>query len=293
MTSQASVFPAHHSGKTKYYGLIFIAILAVPIGVLFYYFTQGTLIFAVGMSTILFGVLAVLSYFTLKSGSLAYQVTPNELQITFGVLKKRVPYIQIAKVEKVELSLSLRLFGASLPGFHWGLFTTNVGRAHVYGSQINGEYVVVTLANGEKIALSPKNSDQFMVALISHDQMFSGQTMLEIAAQKQMQRKAVYLQVTAVTAAYVAFLGYFVWVYLALPQTVPVHFGFDGVVNRWADKSELLWLAGIASVFPILNGVLTLKFGKYERSMVIVLGAIFVAVIAVFVYSINMIAAAA
>jgi len=82
-------------------------------------------------------------------------------------------------------------------------------------------------------------------------------------------------------------LGYFFGVYFSLPQIVPVHFGFDGVADLFADKSELLWLAGSAAVFPAINAVLTLKFGKYERGMVVLLGVIFVAVIAVFVYSIN------
>jgi len=88
-------------------------------------------------------------------------------------------------------------------------------------------------------------------------------------------------------------LGYFFWVYFSLPQIVPVHFGFNGVANRFADKSELLWLAGTAVVFPAINAVLTLKFGKYARGMLVLLGAIFVAVITVFVYSLNTIVALA
>jgi len=63
---------------------------------------------------------------------------------------------------------------------------------------------------------------------------------------------------------------------------VPLHFGFDGVPNRFGDKSELLWVAGIAGVFPVINAVLSLKFGKNERGFVILLGVIFVAVIASF-----------
>ncbi len=72
---------------------------------------------------------------------------------------------------------------------------------------------------------------------------------------------------------------------------MPVHFVFGGVANRWADKSELLILAGVAAIFPVINAALTLKFAKYERGMLLVLGAIFIAVMAVFMVLMNTIAA--
>ena len=81
---------------------------------------------------------------------------------------------------------------------------------------------------------------------------------------------------------YVAYLGYFIWTYLSLPQIVPLHFDFNGVPNRFGDKSELLWIAGIAGIFPVINAVLSLKFGKHERGFVILLGAIFIAAMATF-----------
>jgi hypothetical protein len=68
-------------------------------------------------------------------------------------------------------------------------------------------------------------------------------------------------------------------VYTSLPEIAPVHFGSDGVANRWADKSELLILAGVVAIFPIINAVLALTIGKYEKGMLLVLGTIFIVVI--------------
>jgi len=65
----------------------------------------------------------------------------------------------------VNLSLSLRLFGATLPGFHWGLFRTSIGNAHDYATKKSGEFAVITLDDGEKIALSPEETDLFLEAL--------------------------------------------------------------------------------------------------------------------------------
>jgi hypothetical protein len=182
MTSQnAQTYLPHYSGRTKYYGLIFILIIAIPIGILLYFTLQGSLLFAISMFSTLLGVLAVLAYFTFSSGSLKYTLTPNEFQINFGLIKKRVPYRQITNVEKINLSLSLRLFGASLPGLHWGLFRTTIGNAHVYATKVNGEFVLITLADGEKIVLSPKEPSQFVDALHGKDVMFNNQSTQEIA----------------------------------------------------------------------------------------------------------------
>lgn len=43
-----------------------------------------------------------------------------------------------------------------------------------------------------------------------------------------------------------------------LPDTVPLHIGFDGTVNRWGSKWELLAVMGIASL--VCNGVFTLCY---------------------------------
>ena len=106
-------------------------------------------------------------------------------------------------------------------------------------------------------------------------------------------KKYLYVQILSVALVYAVFIGYFFWVYASLPQIVPVHFGFDGVANRWADKSELLWLAGIACAFPVINTILSVKFGKHERGLLFLLGAIFIVSIALFFYALNTIVAAA
>ncbi|MGD6850690.1 MAG: PH domain-containing protein [Candidatus Bathyarchaeia archaeon] len=293
MSSTPAVFPAHHSATSKYYGLIFLLIIAVPIGIILYLTLEGPLIYSVFMFGILLGVLALLSYFVVAGGNTRYELSAKALRVNFGLLRKTVDYTRIDKVEVVNLGLSLRLFGASLPGFHWGLFRTSVGSLHVYATKISGDFVVLTLADGEKLALSPQNPQRLLEALEQNRSLFGRQNPREIESREEALKRILYLQVIAVTAAYLAVLCYFLWVYVSLPQIVPLHFGFDGVPNRFGDKSELLWLAGILVALPVINAVLTLKFGKHERGFVLLLGAIFIVVTAVFFYVIQNIVALA
>jgi len=289
-TKADTIYDSHHSKATKYYGLFFLLIFAIPISILLYLMMDGPLFFTVIMFSILLGVYLVMAYFTFASGSLKYELSAKELRIRFGLINKKIAYSQIISVEKVYLSLSLRLFGASLPGFHWGLYRTNIGNAHVYGTKMSGDYIVLALNNGQKIAISPQEPDQFLNALNLTKNEFGKIDLNLMKREEQFMKKYLYIQILSVALVYAVFLGYFFWIYVSLPQIVPVHFGFDGVANRWADKSELLWLAGIACAFPIINGVLSIKFGKYERGLLFLLGIIFVVSAALFFYALNTIA---
>jgi len=293
MSQNAEIFKAHHSEKTKYYSLIFILIISIPIGIILFLTLQGPIFFSVLMFTVLLGVLFLLAYFSLSTGSARYELSNKNLAVLFGLIKKRIDYTRIVEVEIVNLKLVLRLFGASLPGFHWGFYRTSIGNAHVYATRIEGKFIVITLDDGEKIAISPEEPERFLEALKEKGYLFKIQTNKEISQQTQSIQKAVYIQVLAVSITYVAFLGYFFWVYVQLPQIIPLHFGFNGVANRFGDKLELLWVAGIAAMLPILNAILTLKFGKYERGLVLLLGTIFIVSVAVFVYATYAIASVA
>lgn len=286
----AEVFKPHRSEKTKYYSIIFVAIMAIPIVLLVFLFSQGPLIFAAVLSSVILAVLFLLAYLTFVGG-INYALSAKEFTVNFGLLKKKIGYNRIVDVEIVNLSLSLRLFGASVPGFHWGLFRTSIGNAHVYATQIKGEFIVITLNDGEKIAISPSDPAEFLKSLKEKSVTVLPQNAKEIGNRKQLAKRTVYIQVLAVCFAYIIFLGYFAMVYASLPEIVPVHFGFDGVANRWADKSELLILAGVAAIFPVINAALTLKFAKYERGMLLVLGAIFIAVLVVFMVLVNTVSA--
>ena len=46
-------------------------------------------------------------------------------------------------------------------------------------------------------------------------------------------------------------LGYLLWVYGSLPATVPMHYGADGIPNRYGSKSEFLVMQ---LIFPVLSG---------------------------------------
>jgi len=71
-------------------------------------------------------------------------------------------------------------------------------------------------------------------------------------------KKLTYMDLAALVV-WVLPAGYLASVYNALPAIVPVHYGINGKVDRYGDKSEMILLAGIL-LFTALLVYLLLKF---------------------------------
>ncbi len=83
------IYDSHNSKTTRYYGLIFLLIFAIPIGILLFLMLEGPLFFTVIMFSTLIGLYIGMAYFTLTSGSLKYELSSKEFRIRFGLITKR------------------------------------------------------------------------------------------------------------------------------------------------------------------------------------------------------------
>ena len=151
-----------------------------------------------------------------------------------------------------------------------------------------GQFVLLTLGDGRKVGISPQKPEEFVDALNAKRSLFGGAKPSEMQLPKTS-NKTVYVQVLAVIVLYLVFLGYFLTIYPMLPEIVPVHFDINWNPNRWAHKSELFIMAGVAAAFPLINTFLAIKFRKYGRNLIIFLGIIFTLVTALFLVIVSII----
>jgi hypothetical protein len=135
------VFSAYHTRNSMFYSFILIIIIAIPISITLYLTLQVPITFSALMFSTLIGRLILLSYLAASSKNNKYETTNTSITIKFGPLQKSFNYNQIIKAEIIKLKLILRIFRASLPGFHWGLFKTNIGSAHIYATRIKGQFI--------------------------------------------------------------------------------------------------------------------------------------------------------
>lgn len=263
------------------WGLILIAVIDVPF-IIFLLMSQGPALFYVLMGGLLVVIDGLILPFTLLGKRMRYELSDDDVTVHFGLSRRRVPYAAIREAQCAPTTLQLRLFGASWPGLHWGLYTAkDAGRVWVYATKMRGDFILLSLVDGKTIALTPEDPQAFLRALTAQQRRFGTASPGDMAA-REPSRIVVYAQVLVVAAAFFVFLGYLLWLYPSLPEVIPVHFDLSWTPNRWGHKSELFVIAGIAAIFPVINTVLTLKFGRHAKELTLALGAVFVFVMALF-----------
>jgi hypothetical protein len=212
---------------------------------------------------------------------MSYELGEKGFIVNFGLMKFKTPYSSIRNVQISPVTLLLRIFGGSWPGLHWGIFQSDIGRVHVYSTRRRGDFILMNLVDGKKIVLSPEEPDKFLDEMNDRLKTFLKPIVSE-SKLFEISKKVVYTQVLIVLLAYILVLAYVQIIYPFIPEVIPVHFDFNWNPNRWAHKTEILFITGVAAIFPIINTILSIKFGKYGRDTLLFLGAIFIAIIILF-----------
>ena len=274
------VFRPNQTKSTHVWALILLLIIDVPFFFLFFCGFQGfSFLFVILVVVLLLVDCSILSLSFLGK-RISYTVQENNFLVTLGFSKRKIPYSSIRDVKLAKTTLLFRLFGASWPGLHWGLYSAkDLGKVWAYSTKMSGEFVLIELMDDNKIVVSPEIPNQLYTELNNKRNIFGkGNVVEEFSSQKRL----IYLKVSSVACAFFVFLGYLLWIYPTLPEIIPVHFDLNMVPNRWGHKSELFIIAGIAAIFPVINSIIVLKFGKYGKALTIFLGIIFILLMALF-----------
>jgi hypothetical protein len=274
------VFKPSQGKSGLVWGIILLLVIDIPFFFLLFLSFQGLTIMFVILTVVLLLVDALILSLSLLGKRMKFIIEKNSFFVNFGFSKRKIPYSVIRDVRASSTALVFRVFGASWPGLHWGLYTTkDVGKVWAYSTKMSGEFVLIELVDGNKILVSPENPQQLYAELNGQRGRFGTATAVEAMVSS---KKLVYLQVASVAGTFFVFLGYLLWIYPTLPETIAVHFDLNMVPNRWGHKSELFIIAGIAAIFPIINSIFVLKFGKYGKTLTIFLGVIFIILMALF-----------
>jgi hypothetical protein len=281
-------FPAGDSGSSLKWAIAVAAIIDIPfIAVVVLAEKTSTTILLTSLLPI--AVSALIIYSSYAAGKMTYILDEEGMRINFPLSPLRVSYGKIRAAGKVNTTLNLRLFGGSLPGAHWGTFATSgLGNAQVYATRYKGEFVLLELSDGGKVLLTPSDPDAFVEALKAKTN-FAAPTLTDVAEPRLDKRRAV-IQIAVVTAAWLALIAYVAAIYPGLPDIIPVHFGLDGVPNRYGSKTEMLVLVAISAMFPAMNAFFAVKFGKYNRGLNAFLGFVFILAIGLFAFAVNQMA---
>lgn len=281
-------FPAEGSGNSLKWAVLIALLIDAPF-LLITLFSSGEPKLVSLLFTILpLSISGLIVYASYTSGKMRYIIGEDELRISFPLSLRRIRYDKIRYVGKVETSLRFRLFGGSLPGSHWGIFTTSsVGNTQVYTTKYKGEFVLLELVDGTRILISPREPDALLEALRGKIS-FTARTTAEVI-EPSLDRRLAITQVAVIAVAWLALVSYVLSIYPGLPEIIPVHFGLDGAPNRYGSKVELLILVAVSAIFPSLNTVFTIRYGKYDRGLTLFLSVVFLLAVGLFALIVNQI----
>ena len=233
------------------------------------------------------GISGLIIYSSYTARRMEYILGDDELRVNFPVSPLRLGYRKIKSAGRVEASLRFRLFGGSLPGAYFGTFKTSIGDAQVYATRHSGDFIILELTEGERILISPRDLDAFLEAL-SEKTEFDSTTLTKVM-ETRLDGRIAFVQVTVVSIAWLILAAYVASIYPGLPDVIPVHFGLNGIPNRYGSKVEILVLVAVSTLFPVLNAVFAVKFGKYNKGLTAFLGAVFFLAVGLFALVVNQI----
>jgi hypothetical protein len=283
----SETFSASNSGKTLQFGIALALVLDIPFAAILISIwgakpdALALLVFLIPVT-----ISGFLIYISFLARKMTYVLREKDLYVDFPISTLQLRYEEIKSAGKVETSLAFRLFGGSWPGVHWGVFTTtNVGNVQAYATRYKGAFILLEVNDGSRVLLSPENPDGFLEALNERTEAVSPELM--VSQPLQLDRHFAIGQFAIVSLAWIALLIYILSIYTGLPDIIPVHFGLNGVPNRWGSKNELFLLAGVAAIFPLMNTIFAFKLGRYNRGSSAFLGFVFLLTIGLFALVVN------
>lgn len=122
------------------------------------------LLFAILILAVLWPMWLAIST-TLGARTLAYEITPAEVVITFGFKKTRIDRSEITAVELIEQpSKGRRLFGTNVPGLKEGRWSfEETGRITLFATSVTPLLVIETESG--KWGISPQDPQAFLEAM--------------------------------------------------------------------------------------------------------------------------------
>lgn len=202
-------------------------------------------------------VLALAGYFTWAAKNLQYVLDEKGLLIKWAFNKKRIPLEHIKGVRRTIGTSSLKVVGASWPGFHLGSFTDPAGRGSVnlFATRLWGDILLIR-TKWEVVGITPEDPDQFLDEL---NRLLPGlEADSGTGAEQPVQpfspwKDRLFLTVMGISAVIIIGTAIFLLKTIpTLPAKIPMHYNLAGEVDRYGSPREIFIPFGI--------GVLTMIF---------------------------------
>ncbi len=246
-------------GRGFIWGLFFLIfvglIVTIPVTI---NLVSGKIIpgFLVVMGTVSVLVTAMIGYFVWSAKSMEYVIDDKEITIKWAFNKKTIPLDIIQGVTKSIGTSSMKVMGASWPGFHMGSFTdpTGKGAVNLFATRLWGEMLLIR-TKWEVVGVTPAESDQFLNELnrLIPDLNEGGFSQGEIAEPYSPWKDKIVIILVSLSGLIIAGTGLFLYSIIpTLPPQIPMHYNLAGEIDRYGSPNELYRPFGIGVLVIIM-----------------------------------------
>lgn len=228
--------------------------------------------FVIIMGLLFLGMVIMFGYFTWAAKNMEYVLEENELVIKWAFNKKSIPLDTITGIERAIGSSSLKVVGASWPGFHLGSFTSPTGKGSVnlFATRIWGEIILIR-TKWEVIGITPEDAEGFLKELneklpeLNSDRVTGSREETPISPWKD---KRVIALVVLTFIILLATGIYLIQAVPGLPSRVPMHYNLTGEVDRYGAPNEIFYPFGIGVLVVLMMFGITGVTSRNNKSSV-------------------------
>ncbi len=245
-------------------------------------------VFMVVMALMMLLVAGFMAYLTWGAKNLSYAMDEKNLIIRWAFNEKKIPFDHIKGAKIVIGNSSLKVAGASWPGFHWGSFTdpTGKGTVNLYATRLYGEMVLIK-TKWETIGLTPEDIHVFLEDLHLNVPDLSTDNFEQIEQEKgslYSPWKDKFFVAMVIISGFL-FAGTVVYLMKTvpnLPAKVPMHFNISGQVDRYGSPSEVYMPLGIGILVDIMMIAMSMSVARNNRMSARMMGVVCVLIAVIF-----------
>ncbi|MFX1295749.1 MAG: PH domain-containing protein [Promethearchaeota archaeon] len=215
------------------------------------------------MLSIFVAIVAIFSLLIYAYYELEYIITNEFLLIKWGLKTTRIPIDTIKRVFKPETKNyeGIRLGGVGIPGYLLGKFKYliegNFKTVSLYATKL--DHLLFIEIDGQKrkiYGITPSEENEFIITLNDMSRTIEPRVIEKLAPFKTTKNSlkdlkyALSLFIISIAIS-ISGLIYFLVIYYQLPQTVPLHFTYNIVPDRYGNKIDLIGIMAFFLIFGI------------------------------------------
>ncbi len=264
ISSEYKIYNPAKSNGGKFLIAIIVGItILLIILLIFNYPNIQSISFLILMLGIFIAIIAIFAYLIYAYYEMEYLLSKEFLLIKWGLKTTKIPINNIKRIIRPETKNyeGIRVGGVGIPGYLLGKFKYLIEGSFetvsLYVTKLDHLLFIETNGGNKKFyGISPSEEEEFLSAFNSLNKKKSLQETMDqipFKSSKSSTKDIKFALSLFIVSIVLSFIGliYFLLAYFQLPITIPLHFNYNLVPDRFGNKIDLIGVFVFFVIFGI------------------------------------------